>query len=253
LARATFRSATRSKLNLALTLFGLALFSVLKVMSDASLNEDERLLKDMGLFLTSTLTVGAMMGLSAHSLYRELERKSVFALVSRPVPRGALIWGKALGLALTSALLVTLCALMWSMVAWQQGVAVSLTMCEAWVMIWFESLIVMGVGLLFGSFSTPLVSVALTTGVLLVGRFSEALSALYERAALKGQLSGALELAHSALYLVPDLGLFNLTREVVYGEPLPLSYLLYGASLSLSYCVLCLLVATQLFKRRDLL
>jgi len=250
---ATYRSATRSKLNIAVALFGLMMFVLLKLMSDASLNQDARLLQDMGLFLSSTLCLVAMIGLSAHSLYRELERKSVFSVVSKPIPRSALIWGKALGLAMSSGLLTLMCALTWSIVAWRQGLELSVTMYQAWYMIWCESLIVMGLGLLFGSFSTPLVSAALTLGLTLIGRFHQDLIELYERALRRGELTGALELAQSGLYVVPDLSLFNLSHAVVYGSPLPAEYLIRGSLLSFGYTGLCLLIAGLIFKRRDLI
>ena len=253
IGKATYHASTRSRLNLAVALFGLALFAFLKLLSDASLNQDERLLKDMGLFLTSTLCLIAMIGLSAHSLYRELERKSVFSVVSKPIPRATLIWGKALGLAMTSGLLTSLCALTWSALAWRQGLEVSVTMYQAWYMIWCESLVVIGVGLLFGSFSTPLVSAGLTFGVTLVGRFSQDLIALYEKALRKGELTVGLDLAQLGLYLVPDLSLFNLSHAVVYGGPLPAEYILKGSLLSFSYTALCLLLAGAIFKRRDLI
>lgn len=229
------------------------MFALLKLMSDASLNQDERLLKDMGLFLTSTLCLVAMIGLSAHSIYRELERKSVFSIVSKPIPRATLIWGKALGLAMTSGLLTLICALTWSALAWRQGIELSVTMSQAWYMIWCESLIVMGIGLLFGSFSTPIVSAALTFGLVLVGRFSQDLIELYERALRRGELSAGLDLAQLGLYVVPDLSLFNLSHAVIYGSALPAEYLLRGSLLSFSYTALCLLVAGWLFKRRDLI
>lgn len=253
LGKATYHAATRSRLNLAVAFFGLALFILIKLMSEASLNQDQRLFQDMGLFLTSTLCMTAMIGLSAHSLYRELERKSAFSLVSKPIPRATLIWGKALGLAMTSALLVLLCMITWLAVAWRQGFEVSITMYQAWYMIWCESLIMMGIGLLFGSFSTPLVSAGLTFGFTLIGRFSQDLIALYERVLSKGETSITLEFAQGWLYLIPDLSLFNLSPMVIYGNPLPSEYLLRGSLVSLSYTALCLWLAGHIFKHRDLI
>ncbi|MBM4293011.1 MAG: hypothetical protein FJ138_17650 [Deltaproteobacteria bacterium] len=255
LAGAAFRAATRSRLNALLALFGLALFGALKVMSDASVNQDERLFKDLGLFLTSTLALLTSVGLSASSLHRELERKSAFSLLSKPIPRAALLWGKLLGHALTTLTLVALCALTWGLLAWRQGLPVEWVMAQGFALAWLESLIVLGVGLLLSSFSTPLVTAGLTLGAALAGRFSGDLQALHERALRRGESSLGLELAERALTLLPDLSLYDATAQAVYGggAPLPASYLWSAGLSALAYAALCALCASWVFARRDLI
>lgn len=255
LAGATYRAATRSRLNALLALFGLALFAVLQLMSDASINQDERIFKDLGLFLCSTLALLTSLGLSASSLHRELERKSSFSLLSKPIPRAALLWGKLLGHALTTLTLVALCALTWGLLAWRQGLPLEWVMAQAFTLVWLESLITLGVGLLLSSFSTPLVTAGLTLGVTLAGRFSGDLHALYDRALRKGELTLSLELSDWALALLPDLTLYNATAQAVYGggAPFPASYLWHAALAALTYAALCALIASWAFSRRDLM
>lgn len=255
LARATYRAATRSRLNALLALFGLAMFAALRFLSDASINQDERIFKDLGLFLASTLTLLTSVGLSASSLHRELERKSAFSILSKPIPRAALLWGKLIGHALTTLTLTALCALTWALLAWRQGLPLEWVMTQGFTLIWLESLIVLGIGLLLSSFSTPLVTAGLTLGATLVGRFSGDLTTLHERALRRGEPSLTLELSQGALKLIPDLSLYNATHQAVYGggEAFPLSYLWHTALTALTYAALCALAATLIFKRRDLI
>jgi ABC-type transport system involved in multi-copper enzyme maturation permease subunit len=255
LARATFSATTRSRLNTLLALFGLALFTALSFISDASINQDDRIFKDLGLFLASTLTLLTSVGLSASSLHRELERKSAFSILSKPIPRAALLWGKLIGHALTTLTLTALCALTWTLLAWRQGLPREWVMAQGFTLIWLESLITLGIGLLLSSFSTPIITACLTLGATLIGRFSGDLSALYERALRRDDTSLTLELAQSALKLIPDLSLYNATQQALYGggDPFPASYLWHTGLTALTYSALCALTATVIFKRRDLI
>lgn len=253
IARTTFRAATRSRLNGVLLIFCLGLFGLMSVMTASSLNEDERLLKDIGLFLTSTLTILATLGLSAQSLHRELERKSLYSLLTKPIPRAYLIWGKFLGLAVTAFTLVMLMAGAWSLLALQLGVRFEPIMFAAWWLIWIEALIISAMALLIGSFSTPFVTSTLTFGVFLIGRFAPDLVSLSARAIRKGEDAPLLDLAMWILNVIPDLSAYNITEEVLYDGVISLEYIGQTSLSGLCYAILCLLGGAWLFSRRDLI
>ena len=252
LALATLKSTTRSRLSLSVLLFGVALLIVASLMTASSLHEEARLMRDLGLFLGSLMACLSTLALSAQSLYRDLERKSLFTIATKPISRGVIIWGKFLGIALTSATLVGLMTLAWFILAWRLDVPVDQVMLYAWWLVWVESVVIGAIAMLFGSFSTPLVASALAFGVMVVGRFSEDLIRLQERAWKLGEPSFALDRARDMLALVPPLHLYNVTEEVVYGVTLPWAYWLNATLTGFAYCVMCLLLAQVIFSRRDL-
>ncbi len=251
-ASATFKSTARSKLSVALILFSIGLFAAISLMTASSLNEGERLLKDLGLFLGSTIASLSTLALCAQTLYRDLERKSLFTLATKPISRSVIIWGKFIGICLTSAALVSLFCFAWFILAWRLSVPWELIMLKAWTLVWLESVLIGSVAMMFGSFSSPLISSILAFGVMLIGRFSEDIIRLQERSIKIGEPNMILDLAREALILVPPLPLFNVTEQVVYRSPIPPSYLLNAALTTTSYSAICIVFASVLFARRDL-
>ena len=221
-------------------------------MTASSLNEDERLLKDLGLFLGSSIISLSMLALCAQTLYRDLERKSLFTLASKPISRSIIVWGKYIGLALSSLLLSCLFALIWYGLAWRLNIPLESIMIKAWLLIWLEALIIGALAMLFGSFSTPLVTSALAFGVMLIGRFSDDIIRLQQRAINRDEPSLVLDLAKEFLVLIPPLKLYNISEQVVYHSSVPWTYLTKACLTSWSYAAICLMVASMLFARRDL-
>lgn len=252
IALATYKSTARSKLSVALVLFSVALFVAISLMTASSLNEDERLLKDLGLFLGSSIAALSTLALCAQSLYRDLERKSLFTLATKPVSRSVIVWGKFIGVCLTSATLTMLFSLVWFVLAWRLAVPFEVVMIKAWFLVWLESVIVGGVAMMFGSFSSPLVSSALSFGVMLIGRFSEEIIRLQERSIKLDEVNPILDLARELLITLPPLQLYNVTEQVVYRSPIPFEYLIKATLTSLSYSALCIMIASLIFARRDL-
>ena len=252
LALATFRSTTRSRLSVMVLVFGVALLMVTSLMTAGSLHEEARLMRNLGLFLGSLLACLSTLIISAQSLYRDLERKSLFTIATKPISRGVIIWGKYLGVALTSAALVTLMTLAWFTLAWRLGVTVDLMMLKAWWLVWVESIVIGAVAMLFGSFSTPLIASLLALGVMVIGRFSAEIIQLQERAVKLDESSFPLELARGLLEILPPLHLYNVTEEVVYGVNLPSSYWVNATLTGLTYSAICLALAQVIFQRRDL-
>lgn len=252
IALATFKSAFRSKLSIVIFLFSLALFIAISLMTASSLNEDERLLKDLGLFLGSSIISLSMLALCAQTLYRDLERKSLFTLASKPISRSIIVWGKYIGLALSTLLLSCLFALIWYGLAWRLNIPLESVMIKAWLLVWLEALIIGALAMLFGSFSTPLVTSALAFGVMLIGRFADDIIRLQQRAINRDEPNFILDLAKEFLVIIPPLKLYNVSEQVVYHSSVPWTYLTKACLTSWTYSAICLMIASILFARRDL-
>ena len=252
IALVTFKAISRSKLSVVVLFFSFALLIAISLMTASSLHEEERLLKDLGLFLGSTTATLAMLALCAQALYRDLERKSLFTLATKAISRPVIIWGKFIGISLASAVLVTFFGLVWSFLAWRLSIPFEMVMLKAWILVWLESVVVGGVAMLFGSFSTPLVTSALAFGIVLVGRFSEDILRLQVRSVQSDEPSMILDIAREILAIIPPLNLYNVTEQVVYRSPIPWYYVTKATVISFSYSALCIILAGLIFSRRDL-
>lgn len=97
----TFREAIRNRIFAGLVLFTIGMLVVVAAFSSASLHEEARLMKDMGLFLTSTFSVVIAVFVGVNLLYKEIERKTIYTVAPKPIFRAQFLLGKYLGLAMT--------------------------------------------------------------------------------------------------------------------------------------------------------
>lgn len=100
----TFREAIRNRIFAGMVLFTIGMLVVVAGFSSASLHEEARLMKDMGLFLTSTFSVLIAVFVGVNLLYKEIERKTIYTVAPKPIFRAQFLFGKYLGLCMTLAI-----------------------------------------------------------------------------------------------------------------------------------------------------
>jgi ABC-type transport system involved in multi-copper enzyme maturation permease subunit len=120
-------------------------------------------------------------------------------------------------------------------------------MLKAVFLIFVELMIVTAVALFFSTFSTPILSAALTFGLYVVGQFNADLKN-FDRVV---DSKPAIWLARGIYHIVPDLSAFDVKLEVVHGLPVPAGYLATTAAYGAAYIVALLVVSTLIFSRRD--
>lgn len=250
----TFREAIRNKVFASLIMFAVAMMLFTLAVSSASLHEEVRLMKDVGLFLTSTFSVLIAVFVGVNLVYKEIERKTIYTIIPKPIFRFQFLLGKCLGLALTMLIQVALMGAVLRVLFWVLDGEFGFAMVQALVLVYVEVLVVVGVALFFSSFSTPFLSGMLTLGVFAVGRFVDRLRGMRLEDA-QGNVTPVLEqlsaLIQGVATVAPDLSLYNTTTYVVYDQALEWSYVLHAGGYGLTYMAICLSVASILFGRRD--
>ncbi len=106
IAQNTIREAIRNRIFASLIFFTLVMLGITMALSSASLHEEVRLMKDVGLFLVSTASVFIAIFTGVNLVYKELERKTIYTIMPKPIYRWQFLVGKFLGLAGTMAFLV---------------------------------------------------------------------------------------------------------------------------------------------------
>ena len=253
IAQNTYREAVRNRIFFVLALFALVMLFVSLALSSGSLHQEVRLMKDSGLFLTSTCCVLISIFVGVNLVYKELERKTIYTIMPKPIDRSQFLLGKYLGLAFVMLLLVIMMGSLLAGLLFSVGGEVGVELFQAYYMAYLEILIIIAVALFFSSFSTPFLSGLMTLGYFLVGRFVDRLMVLQV-----GGSSNSTEATEQVdatvrtlANLFPDLSVFNLTEQVVYGRPISADYVLHGSITAFTYIGLGLLLAVVLFSRRD--
>lgn len=250
IARNTFREAVRDRVLYNLVLFVLILTGGAVFLGELSAAQEAKIIVDMGLSAALLFGVFIAIFVGVGLVYKEIERRTIYAIFSKPVGRGEFLLGKYLGLCLTLAVNVAVMgagvslALLYVGRGWDP---LALHIWPAVALIYVELMILVAVALLFSSFSSPALSALLTFFVFVIGHFSAELKGL---SATVG--SGGARLLFAALYyLLPNLSNYSYITAASHGQTPAAANFAGGVLYGLAYIVVLLAASALVFKRRN--
>jgi ABC-type transport system involved in multi-copper enzyme maturation permease subunit len=247
LARATFLEAMRDKMLLVIALFAIGMVLFSRVLGWLSIEDELKMVQDFSLSGLSCLGLFLAMLVGAFSVAKEVERRTLYPLLSRDVTRGEFLLGKYLGLvgATWACLAGAGAALLVWIALW--GGAIGGALLAALLGLMCESLLLVAVALFLGTLTAPPIAALGTCGFALAARSTEALREL----ASSGQVADRAELWSLLYRLVPNTEDVNFINATTAGLPIHWEQLLYGATAMALWSVAFLGGAVLLFKRRE--
>ena len=249
IAHNAFREAVRDRVLYNLVLFVLLLTGAAVFIGELSGGQERKIIVDLGLSAMLLFGVFIAIFVGVGLVYKEIERRTVYAIFAKPVGRGEFLVGKYLGLCLTLLVNVVVMgagvslALIYVSRGWD---VLALTIWPAILLIYVELMILTGVALLFSSFSSPALSALLTFFIFIIGHFSADLKSM---AASTGSL-GARWLFSGLYYLLPNLANYSFITPAAHGQVPSVKYaaaVLYA----FVYIAVILASATLIFSRRN--
>lgn len=248
-ARNTFREAVRDRILYSLVLFVLLLVVAAIFLGAVSNSQDAKIIVDLG--LSAMLLFGAFIAIlvGVGLVYKEIERRTVFAMLAKPIGRSEFVLGKYLGLCLMLAVNVAIMGAGVSLALLYARGAASRLPIQIWpaiTLIYLELAIVTAVALLFSSFSTPVLSALVSVAVVVIGHFSVDLKAFTTAGPAPARL------LFGALYhLLPNFSTFAFITPAAHGIVPPPGHLLLAGLYAVVYVTVLLAGAALIFARRD--
>jgi ABC-type transport system involved in multi-copper enzyme maturation permease subunit len=253
IALITFREAARIKVLYGVLVLVVGANLLALVLGEMSYREEARVARDIGLAGMSIFGSLTAILLGLFLLYNEVQRRTVHAIVSKPIERWEFVVGKWLGMALVLSVLVGLFALEMVLMLTLQGVGVSGAIVRATVLAWVEVLTVAAIAIFFSSFSTPFLAGIFSLAMWVIGRVTPDIQDAMRAAAAWIRVT-----ARVALEIVPDIHLFSPSGRMIEGAHVTIhgDFVCWGfvglASLhGLGWIVGLLALACVLFHRRD--
>lgn len=246
----TFKESVREKVLYSLVVFALLLIGAAILVGSISVGIQELIL--VNLSLTSISLIGLLMAIfiGIGLVSKEIDRRSINNILSKPVRRAEFIAGKYLGLLLTLGVNTAVMTLgLYLAVLYQKHSleAGDLAALEAVYLIMLELALVVGVALLFSCMSTPALSALYTFAVFIIGSFSSDIRVF----GLEARSEGVQALTTAVYYLLPNFKNFNVIAQAAHGEAIP-GYLLVAASLyALLYGTILVSAAILIFEERE--
>jgi ABC-type transport system involved in multi-copper enzyme maturation permease subunit len=250
IARNAFREAVRDRVLYNLVLFVLLLIAGAIFLGELSAGQDAKIIVDLGLSAMLLFGVFIAIFVGVGLVYKEIERRTLYAILSKPISRGQFLLGKYLGLCLTLLVNVLIMglgvslALVYVRRGWDPLV---FKIWPAIFLIYVELMIVTGVALLFSTFSSPALSALLTFFVFIIGHFSADLKTL-------GNSAGSVAarwLFRSLYYLLPNLSNYSVITAAAHGYVPDVRSITLAVAYAIVYIVVLLAGATLVFGRRN--
>jgi ABC-type transport system involved in multi-copper enzyme maturation permease subunit len=247
IAGITFKEAKRDRVLYLLFFFAALGIVASRVLAVLTVGDRVKIIKDVG--LASISLVGVLMAILIGTglVYKEIDKKTIYTLLAKPLHRSEFILGKFLGLVLTLFVMTAAMTAIFLAIVFAHTRTIEAGLLVAVAYIFVELVLITAVAVLFSSFSTPILSSLFALGFYLIGHLSWGLELIIRKMA-----PGTGKTLVRTLFLVlPDLENFNFKTEVVHGLPIApeiyLPALLYGVC----YTAFILGLAVLIFRRRD--
>ncbi len=248
IAATTFRESIRNRTVLGIVVLALAFILSALLLAELSLDQRTRVIKDWGLFCVSIFGVILAILMGTSLVHKEVNRKTLYVILSRPIHRYQYVLGKYFGLAFTLLVEVSALSLALMVLLAFERITPDALMFKALFLSLIEIQLIAALAVFFASFSSPYLSGFFTLGLFVVGRSLPTLSTLADRthsAVLHAVLKGLM-------YILPNLADLNLSTRAVHGLDIPgidvLNMTVYGVG----YLSLLLFAASWVFSKRDL-
>ena len=248
-ARNTFREAIRNKILYAIVFFAILILFASLALGELSLGENFKVTKDLGLTAISFfgLLIAIFIGVSL--VHKELDKRTIYTMISKPIYRSQFIFGKYIGMLLTALVQVLILSVVFTFLIWYQEGRLYSHLFAAIYLYWLEIMLITSVALFFSSFTTPFFSGLFTFSVLIIGRLMNDIELILQ------------QLEHPVIWfflklstVLPDLEKFNIGSRIVHmlhTEPVPTTWLITSTFYAISYIVIFLVLGMILFSRRD--
>jgi len=251
IARNAFREAVRDRVLYNLVVFVLLLITAAIFLGEISAGQEAKIIVDLGLSAILLFGVFIAIFVGVGLVYKEIERRTLYAILSKPIGRGEFLLGKYLGLCLTLLVNVAIMgagvslALVYVKRGWDPLVV---RIWPAIFLIYLELAILTAVAMLFSAFSSPALSALLTFFVFVIGHFSADLKTL-----ANSMGSAPTRWVFAGLYyLLPNLTNYNAITAAAHGQAPDGRAMLAAAGYGFIYVGVLLAATALIFSRRNL-
>lgn len=248
IASNVFREVIRDRVLYLIGLYALTILFAVRFIPELAASTENKIILDIGLGTMGILGLIVTIFVSTGLVNKEIEKRTVYVLVAKPITRTELIIGKHLGLSAVLAVLIgTMTIFLMIILSYNRIPYYPTNILLSGLFMWLELSLITAVGILFGVFTSSLLATLLTIGVYLMGNASRDLITL-------GKLTQNVDLERmmTGLYLIlPDLARLNLKNDAIYGVLPSLPNLAINFGYGIIYIILLLTISTMVFSRRE--
>jgi ABC-type transport system involved in multi-copper enzyme maturation permease subunit len=248
IARNTFTEGIRAKTLYALGAYGLLLAFSVTALVPLALGEHARLLRDFGLSGIEFLSVSLVIVVGTTLVYKEMEKRTIYVIIARPVKRLHFLMGKYLGMEMLVGLLIALMAGMFFAGTLLQNGEVAWVLFLPIGMIFLKVSLINAIALFFSSLSSPFLGAVFTFCIYLAGTLSGDIMNLAQR--IPSQTVKIL--LRVIYYLLPNLNNMDLKNQIIFDQAIVYPQVWWAVAYSGVYIMTVMMLTSWTFENKDL-
>ena len=246
IAKNTFRETIRDRILNTILVFAVLLIGASILLGQLSAGQDVKIIKDLGLASLGFFGTIIAVFVGTSLVHKELDKRTVFVVLTKPVSRSAFLVGKLLGLVATLTVLVLAMGASYLGLLYFLQVPVHVGLFQAIGFAWLELVVLTSLTMVFSTFSSPVLCMLYAFALYFIGHNANTLKAIGEKAA-----GGVRELVLGLYYMLPNLTHFDIKNQVVYGFSASTPQVLWTVAYAGMYSILLFSVAVLIFSRRE--
>lgn len=243
----TFRESVRDKILFSLIILGFLLIAASKIFVPISIGQAEKIIKDFGVGLIEIFGLFIVVLIGTRILYHEIERKTIYSIITKPVKDWEFVTGKFFGLyylvitvqVILFAIFFLFCRLYLGSFDW--------FLLNTLYFYLFEFLLLDAVAVFLSCFTTPITAGILTLLVFFIGHLTHYLRELVLVLKLEN-LKGLMSFLY---FILPNFSVFNVKASVVYHHQISINTYLLAISYSILYSMILLIISSVLYAKRE--
>lgn len=242
-----FRESLRDKILYNLVLFAGLLIGLSVLLADLSITEHHKVIADMGLAAINLIGVIIAIFVGISLVNKEIERRTIYTIMARPISRTLFIMGKYFGLALTLSVNMAVMLAVFLLTLWLYHVPIERSLFQAVQLMFVEILIVTAIALFFSTFTSSTLSAIFTLGLYVIGHLTADLRSMVANS--EGGVGKAV--VDLLYYLCPNLEMLNIKGQAAVGVSMAPEYMMLASLYGLLYAGVLVTGACVVFQRRD--
>jgi ABC-type transport system involved in multi-copper enzyme maturation permease subunit len=247
----TFREAVRDRVLYNLVFFALVMIAASILVGQISIDIESMVIVTLGLSAISVIGLLIAVFIGVGLVSKEMDKRTLYALLAKPVRRWEFLLGKFGGLVLTLAV---------NTIAMAIGLFLALSIIKradehltgsVLVAVYFILLklaLVVAIALLFSCYTTPLLSILCTAGLYVAGLFVKEMRT-FQGEAMSTALRSVLRWLS---YVLPNFEDFDVMAAAAHGRAIPRALIAQNTAYAALYCAVVLAAAAVIFTRRNL-
>jgi Cu-processing system permease protein len=242
-----FREALRNRVTLVVLMFAFIMIFSSTVALELTVATFERVMTDLGLGMMGIITAFLTIFLASGLVPKEIERRTIYMVLAKPVSRSSFIVGRFFGNVLTVYFVTLIMAILFIGQLLAQGIMPHMIHWVSIVGLCLQTLVLSAVAFALASFASQFMTAIASVCLYSIGHLTPDLYSMADRS----KSDTMMWIGKGLYYLLPNLDRLAFASRATYNDPVSWNELFFSCGYAIAYSALMLVVASILFERRD--